>query len=42
MKNLDKRLNNLELDIQADVSFDESVCSAEFSEGCKLPVTEQD
>jgi len=24
-----------------DVSFDESVCSAEFSEGCTLPVSEQ-
>ena len=24
-----------------DISFDESVCSAEFSEGCTLPVSEQ-
>ncbi len=24
-----------------DISFDESVCSAEFPEGCTLPVSEQ-
>lgn len=27
--------------LEEDVSFDESVCSAEFSEGCTLPVSEQ-
>ena len=26
---------------QEDLSFDESVCSAEFSEGCTTPVSEQ-
>ncbi len=26
---------------EEEVSFDESVCSAEFSEGCTLPVSEQ-
>ncbi len=26
---------------EEDISFDESVCSAEFSEGCTLPVSEQ-
>ncbi len=27
--------------LEEDVSFDESVCSAEFSEGCTLPLSEQ-
>jgi hypothetical protein len=27
--------------LEEDVSFDESICSAEFSEGCTLPVSEQ-
>lgn len=27
---------------QQDFSFDESVCSPEFAEGCTLPVSEQD
>ncbi len=27
--------------VEEDISFDESVCSAEFSEGCTLPVSEQ-
>ena len=26
---------------EEDLSFDESVCSAEFSEGCTIPVSEQ-
>ncbi len=28
-------------DLEEDISFDESVCSAEFPEGCTLPVSEQ-
>ena len=27
--------------LEEDISFDESVCSAEFPEGCTLPVSEQ-
>ena len=26
---------------EEDISFDESVCSAEFTQGCTLPVSEQ-
>ena len=26
---------------EEDISFDESVCSAEFPQGCTLPVSEQ-
>jgi hypothetical protein len=33
----DPRQQNLE----EELSFDESVCSAEFSEGCTLPLREQ-
>jgi hypothetical protein len=29
-------------DEQQDYFFDESVCSAEFPDGCTLPVSEQD
>jgi hypothetical protein len=30
-----------EQNLEEDISFDESVCSAEFPEGCTLPVSEQ-
>ena len=30
-----------EQNLKEDISFDESICSAEFPEGCTLPVSEQ-
>lgn len=29
------------VETEVDLSFDESVCSAEFTQGCTLPVSEQ-
>ncbi len=34
-------LNPKQQNLEEDISFDESVCSAEFPEGCTLPLSEQ-
>ncbi len=36
-----ERLNPEPRKPEEDISFDESVCSAEFSQGCTLPAGEQ-
>ncbi len=40
-KSCNEALNPKQQIPEEDISFDESVCSAEFSEGCTLPVSEQ-
>lgn len=40
-KSRNEAFNPKQRNLEEDVSFDESVCSAEFSEGCTLPVSEQ-
>jgi hypothetical protein len=40
-KSPSEALNPRQQNLEEDISFDESVCSAEFSEGCTLPISEQ-
>ena len=40
-KSRNEAINPKQQDMGEDISFDESVCSAEVPEGCTLPVSEQ-
>lgn len=40
-KSYNDRFNPKQEKPEEEITFDESVCSAEFSEGCTLPVSEQ-